>query len=253
MGLTSADIDNDGDTDVFICNDVMENFLMVNDGSGFFQETALTAGTALNSQGEMVANMAVDSADFDHDGWLDFYTTNYQGQLPMLFHNIGHGMFDEMASAAGANAGCYPYVNWGCGFVDFDNDGNSDLFIVNGHTEDNIEQRDRGATYRCPNLLLRNLGNGRFADVSATAGDGLAPVEASRGTAFDDLDNDGDLDVVILNSRVRPSILRNMLQESSCDHHWLEIRLRGRTINRDGVGSHVVVVTGALAPAGRSA
>jgi hypothetical protein len=155
-------------------------------------------------------------------------------------------MFDEIASVSGADAGGYQYVNWGCGFVDFDNDGHRDLFIANGHTEDNIEQRDRGACYRCPNLLLRNLGNGKFVDVSATAGDGLAPVEASRGVAFDDLDNDGDIDVVVLNSRARPSILRNMLQESSCAHHWLEIGLRGRTTNRSGVGSHVVVVTGEM-------
>lgn len=244
MGLICADVDADGDTDVFICNDVMENFLMINDGKGVFQEAALIAGTALNLQGEMVANMAVDAADFNRDGRLDFFTTNYQGQTPLLFRNLGQGMFEETSNTAGTDADGYPYVNWGCGFVDFDHDGYPDLFIANGHTEDNIVERDRRACHRCPNLVLRNLGNGRFVNVSAAAGDGLEPHEASRGTAFDDMDNDGDCDVVVLNSRARPTILRNMLKESGCAHHWLQIRLHGTTSNRDGVGSRVVVIAG---------
>jgi hypothetical protein len=244
MGLTCADIENDGDTDVFICNDVMDNFLMINQGDGTFRESAVTAGTALNSQGEMVANMAVDSADFDEDGWIDFYTTNYQGQIPMLFRNLGQAMFDDVATSVGAESGLYPHVNWGCAFVDFNHDGLRDLFIANGHTEDNIEERDRGACHRCPNIVLQHLANGRFVDVTASAGDGLDPIEASRGTAFEDFDNDGDMDGVIMNLRARPTLLQNVLQEEGCASHWLQIRLHGRRTNREGVGSHVVVVTG---------
>ncbi len=244
MGLTCADYDNDGDTDVFICNDVMENFLFRNDGRGHFEEVAVIAGVAMNMQGELLANMAVDAADFDHDGLLDFFTTNYQGQLPMLLRNFGDGVFQDVTSVTNAGARCLPYVNWGAGFVDFDNDGHLDLYIANGHTEDNIELRDRSTAYKCPNLLLRNTGRGRFEDISSKAGDGMAPAAASRGTAFDDLDNDGDVDVVVLNSRDPPTVLRNMLAESGCRHHWLGVRLLGRRTNRDGIGAHVTVVAG---------
>ena len=244
MGMVCSDYDNDGDTDVFVCNDVQANFLFRNDGGGRFEEVAALAGVAMSRQGEMLANMGVDCADFDQDGMLDFFTTNYQGQLPMLFRNFGDSIFEDVAVATKASEGSYPYVNWGCGFVDFDNDGHRDLYIANGHTEDNIEQRDLSTAYRCPNLLLRNTGTGRFVNVSAEAGDGLLPVEASRGTAFDDLDNDGDVDAVVLNSRTRPTILRNMLQESHCSHHWIQVRLVGTRTNRGGVGAHVAVMAG---------
>ena len=246
MGMICADYDNDGDTDIFICNDVMENFLFRNDGKGHFEECAILAGVALSRQGETLANMAVDCADYDHDGWLDLYTTNYQGQWPMLLRNSGHGIFEDVAPGTNAGDGAFPYVNWGCGWVDFDHDGHPDLFVANGHTEDNIEERDSSTAYRCPNLLLRNTDGGRFRNVSAAAGDGLRLVAASRGTAFDDLDNDGDVDAVILHSRERPAILRNMLTESGCRHHWLAIRVVGVTTNRDGVGAHVTVTAGDL-------
>jgi hypothetical protein len=244
MGMVCSDYDNDGDTDVFVCNDVQANFLFRNDGRGKFEEVAALAGVAMSRQGEMLANMGVDCADFDQDGMLDFFTTNYQGQLPMLLRNFGDSIFEDVAVATKASEGSYPYVNWGCGFVDFDNDGYRDLYIANGHTEDNIEERDLSTAYRCPNLLLRNTGTGGFVNISAEAGDGLLPVEASRGTAFDDLDNDGDIDAVVLNSRTRPTILRNMLQESHCAHHWLQIRLVGTRTNRGGVGARVTVTAG---------
>jgi hypothetical protein len=246
MGVIGADFDGDGDTDIFVCNDVQENFLFRNDGTGRFEECAVLAGVATNRQGEMIANMGIDCGDFDHDGRLDFFTTNYQGQLPMLFRNCGDGIFEDVAFTSGASAGSLPFVNWGCGWVDFDHDGWRDLFIANGHTEDNIERRDLSTAYHCPNLLLRNLGAGRFADVSAVAGDGLWPVQASRGAAFDDLDNDGDVDGVIVNSRTGPTILRNTLVESGCRNHWLQVRLRGTTANRDGVGAQVTVTAGDL-------
>jgi hypothetical protein len=246
MGMTCADFDNDGDTDVFVCNDVMENFLFRNDGKGHFDEIAVVAGVAMNVQGELVANMGVDAADYDQDGRLDFYTTNYQGQLPMLFRNFGDGVFQDVTSTTGAGSSLLPYVNWGAGFVDLDNDGHRDLYVANGHTEDNIDLRDRSTWYKCPNVVLWNTGKGRFVDISKQAGDGLLPVAASRGAAFEDLDNDGDVDVVVLNSRERPTLLRNMLSESRCTRHWLQVRLVGRRTNRDGVGAHVTTVAGDL-------
>ena len=246
MGVISADYDNDGAVDVFVCNDVQENFLFRNDGRGHFQEVGSQVGAALNSNGETLANMGVDAGDFNHDGLLDFYTTNYQHQLPMLLKNLGRGLLEDVASSTGAGRGCFADVNWGCGFADFDNDGHRDLFIGNGHTEDNIEQRDPHAAYRTWNVVLRNTGVGKFLDVSAACGVRQTAVHAARGVALDDLDNDGDIDVVILNSRERPTVLQNLLQESGAKNHWLQLRLVGVRTNRDGVGARVEVLAGNL-------
>lgn len=246
MGMIAADYDNDGNTDLFVLNDVQPNFLLHNDGRGRFEEVAMVAGAALNFNGEMLANMGVDCADYDNDGRLDFYTTNYQAEFPMLLRNIGRGMFEDSTLAAGAGAGCYAYVKWGCAFADFDNDGRKDIFVANGHTEDNIELRDRTTGYRCHNVLLWNGGNGRFIDVSRECGLQSIAKRVGRGVAVDDLDNDGDLDVVVLNSRDRPTILRNMLKEQGGKNHWLQVRLRGVKTNRDGVGARVRVTAGEL-------
>jgi len=194
----------------------------------------------------MVANMGVDCGDYDNDGWLDFFTTNYQDTIPMLLRNLGDGMFDNVTQTAQAGAGCLPYVNWGCGLVDFDNDGHKDIFIANGHTEDNIELVDSTTAYRCHNVLLWNTGRGTFVNVSEACGLNALPVHAARGAAFEDLDNDGDLDVVVLNSRQRASVLRNMLVESGNRNHWLQVRLEGVKTNRDGVGARVRVAAGDL-------
>ncbi|MGO8748558.1 MAG: CRTAC1 family protein [Thermoguttaceae bacterium] len=245
MGVTAADYDNDGNADLFVCNDVSENFLFHNDGGGKFQQVGLVAGIALNINGEGVANMAVDAGDYNHDGWLDFYVTDYDKQFPLLFQNLG-GVFSEVMQSAKAGAGCYPHVKWGCGLVDFDNDGYKDIFIALGHTDDNVGFVDSTTAYRCRNVLLKNLGNGKFADVSAESGILALEPHAARGVAFDDLDNDGDIDVVILNSRQRPTVLRNMLNEQGCKNHWLDIRLQGVKTNRDGVGARVRVVAGGL-------
>ena len=141
-----------------------------------------------------------------------------------------------------------PYVTWGCGFVDFDNDGHRDLFIVCGHIHDNVEHHDDTTSYRCHNIVLRNLGNGKFVNVTDQSGDVAKLKMSGRGVAFDDLDNDGRIDVVILNSNDRPTILRN---ETVNDNHWIQIRLQGVKTNRDGVGARVYVVAGDLTADGR--
>jgi hypothetical protein len=169
--------------------------------------------------------------------------TSYQSQMPVLYRNLGQGLFQDVTTLTGAAAGTLGYVKWGTGLIDFNNDGFCDIFIVNGHTEDNIEFRDAEACYRCRNSLLLNTGDGRFVNVSDRAGDGLRAVHAGRGAAFDDLDNDGRIDVVILNSREAPTVLRN---ETVSHHHWLQLQLRGRHSNRDGVGARVRLVAGDL-------
>lgn len=244
MGMVCADHDNDGDADVFLLNDVFENFCFLNDGRGKFEEVALLNGFKYNGDGMPLGSMGVDCGDYDNDGRLDFFQTSYQNELPVLFRNLGNGAFDDATTRAGAGQGTLNNVKWGCGFVDFDNDGHRDLFIAMGHLQDFIDHWDPTSSYRARNRLLRNTGNGRFVDVSDACGDGLAPEFSSRGAAFDDLDNDGDIDAVILNSREKPTILRNMLNEENHSHHWLQIQLRGVKTNRDGVGAQVRVTAG---------
>jgi len=243
MGMVCADYDQDGDTDVFVLNDVAENFFFQNDGTGRFEEVAIMNGTAYNMYGDENASMGVDCADYDNDGWLDFLMTSYRGEMPVLYRNLGGGALEDVTHVTSAGEGAFPHVNWGIGLVDFDNDGDSDIYIANGHTEDNVELRYDDTTYKARNLVLMNDGNGSFQNVSDTCGSGLDPVKASRGAVFDDLDGDGDIDVVILNSREGPSVLKN---DSPADNHWLRIQLRGIDASRDGVGAQVTVVAGDL-------
>ncbi len=241
MGTVCVDYDQDGDTDIFAICDVSANQFYQNDGTGKFEEVGILNGTAYNGLGDENASMGVDCGDYDNDGWLDFFMTSYQGELPVLYRNLGSGVFEDVTQVSGAGEGAFPYVNWGNGLIDFDSDGDLDIFIANGHTEDNIHLWDDSTAYRCPNFLMLNDGTGRFSNISTTAGSGLSPEKSSRGTAFDDLDNDGDVDVVILNSRDKPTIIRNDTENAN---HWLEIRVIGVEANRDGVGAQVALIAG---------
>ncbi|MHC4605245.1 MAG: FG-GAP repeat domain-containing protein, partial [Planctomycetota bacterium] len=229
MGMVCGDYDNDGDTDIYILNDGAGNILFENDGTGKFKEGGLMAGIAYDIYGDAQGSMGVDCGDYDNDGLLDFYVTSYQGQLALLYRNLGNGMFDDMTRMTGAGAGTIPNVTWGTGFVDFDNDGFRDIFVACGHLHDNIELWDDRSTYFQHNILYMNTGDGKFVNVSEKSGDGLKVKLSSRGAGFDDLDNDGDIDVVILNSRCEPTILRN---DSPSKGHWIQIRLRGIKTNR---------------------
>ncbi len=243
MGIVCLDYDNDGDTDIFTANDVADNFLFQNDGRGNFEEVGLTAGVAYDMNGDEQGSMGVDCSDYDNDGWLDLYMTAYQAQLATLYRNRGDGTFEDATLRTGAGAGTLATVEWGNGFIDFDNDGFRDIYVARGHLQDTIEQFDDTASYEVENLLFRNMGDGTFRDVSAEAGDGMRVRRSSRGAAFEDFDNDGDIDVVVLNSRREPTLLRN---DSPRAHHWLQIDLRGVRANRGGVGARVKVTAGDL-------
>ena len=243
MGMVCADYDNDGDTDIFVANDSSPNFLFENNGSGKFEEVGLVTGIAYDAYGSLHGSMGVDCGDFDNDGLLDFYQTSYQGQTAALYHNLGQGLFEDVTMTTKTGIGTLPHVTWGNGLVDFDNDGHRDIFVARGHLYDNVDEFSDVTSYKLRNLLLRNEGNGAFSDVSNDCGDGLSPVKSSRGAAFDDLDNDGDIDVVILNSREMPTLLRN---DSENDHQWLQVELEGTKTNRDGAGAQVRVTAGDL-------
>jgi hypothetical protein len=243
MGVVCSDYDNDGDSDIIVGNDAMANFVWRNEGNGRFKEVGLFSGLAYDLNGIGQGTMGVECADYNNDGRLDFYMTSYQKQWAILYRNVGRGLFDDVTSLTGGGASTYNQVEWGTGLVDFDHDGDRDIFIACGHLQDNIHLWDDTASFEARNILLENTGQGKFIDISGRVGDGMAVKLSSRGAAFDDLDNDGDIDAVILNSRREPTLLRN---DSTGGNHWLQVRLRGTRTNRDGIGAKISVTAGDL-------
>ena len=241
MGVSMGDLDNDGDTDIYIANDVTENFLWQNDGAGRFEQTALFAGVAYDLHGHEQGSMGCDIGDYDGDGWYDIIVTSYQKQPNVLYHNTQDGAFEDVTIPAGVLPGSMDYVSWSCFFFDYDNDADMDLFIANGHLQDNIEKIEPHTKYFEPNQLFRNNGDGTFTDISAEAGPGFQTKLSTRGGGMGDMDNDGDLDIVLSNSRREPTFLENVLSNGN---HWINIKLRGTKSNRDGIGSRVEVKTG---------
>lgn len=243
MGTICGDVDDDGDTDIITANDMSGNFLFINDGRGHFEETGLLAGLAFDDNGQAQGSMGMELGDYDNDGRLDLYVTAYQEQLSPLYRNLGDGFFEDVTTQTGASAGTVAYVTWGSGLVDFDGDGDRDLFVACGHLQPNVEAYDKRTTYNQRNKLYENDGHGRFTDVSDQSGPGLLVRLSSRGAACDDLDNDGDVDIVILNSQDKPTLLRN---DTPRQGHWLGVLLKGTRTNRDGVGARVRVHAGDL-------
>jgi hypothetical protein len=245
MGVIAADYDNDGDQDLFVANDLQANFLLQNDGAGRFTDVAVLAGTAFDLAGKAQANMGVDAADFNNDGLVDFHVTTFSGEFATLFRNLGGGLFEDATRLTGAGEGTFPHVKWGNGFADFDNDGHRDLFIACGHLDDNIHLRGgaRSTAFAVANCVLRNLGNSRFHNATAEAGDGLGPVQSSRGAAIGDLDGDGDPDIVVLNARGPATLIRN---DTSSPNQWLSLHLVGNVSNRSAVGARVSVDCGGV-------
>ena len=243
MGIICSDYDNDGDTDIYVGNDAMRNFLFENDGTGKFEENALVAGVAYDLHGDEQGSMGVEAGDYDNDGLFDLYVTSYQREFATLYRNQGDSLFEDISRSTGAGKETFIGVTWGVGLVDFDNDGDRDIFVASGHNSRNIGLIDDSSTYYQSNVLLMNNGDGKFVNVSQMSGDGMKVKLSSRGAAFDDLDNDGDVDVVILNSRREPTVLRN---DSESKGHWLQIRLKGVKTNKGGIGARVKIVAGDL-------
>ena len=243
MGTVCADYDNDGDTDIYVANDDTPNFLFQNDGTGKFVDVGLEAGVAYDLGGAEQSSMGIACGDYDNDGWLDFYVTGYQHEWALLYRNLGDDFFEDATRQSGAGAGTFPHVNWGTELVDFDNDGDRDLFVACGHFDRGVESLDDVTSLQVRNILLMNTGDGTFVNVSDRCGDGLAVASSSRGAAFDDLDGDGDIDVVVMNWQQTPIILRN---DSRTRNHWIQVQLRGSKSNRDGVGARVRVTAGDL-------
>ena len=240
MGIVSADFDGDGWPDIYVGNDVMENFLFHNKRDGTFEEIGVAAGVGFDAYGEPQGTMGVNVGDYDGDGLLDIVVTKYQDQVNTLYRNLGHLQFQDVTVQTGAGINSRHLVTWGCGLVDFDNDGVPELFTAAGHLQDTVQQYDKSTTYKQRSLLLRQRG-GRFVDVTGETGGLQTLVESSRGAVFGDLNNNGKIDIVLLNSRSRPTILLN---ETSTSNHWAILKLVGTRSNRSAVGALVRLTTG---------
>ena len=222
LGALFTDYDGDGDVDLYVAGDVTPNLLYRNDG-GRFSEVGVLAGVAFDDAGEALAGMGVDAGDYDSDGQLDLFVTNYQWETNNLYRNLGSGLFADRTFPSGLGVPTLPYMGWGTVFFDYDNDGDCDLFVANGHLDDNVGLFS-SATYAQQNQLFRNEGQGRFADVTNFAGPGLALRQVSRGAAVGDYDDDGDLDLVVSNNNQPAQLLRN---DGGNRNHWLGIELVG--------------------------
>jgi hypothetical protein len=239
LGVLVADFDNDGWPDIYVANDSTASALYQNKKNGKFTDIAMEAGCALSADGKPQAGMGVSAADYDLDGNLDIVKTNFAGDTPSLYHNLGGANFEDTTFTAGLGKHTQ-YLGWGCGFFDFDNDGWPDILICNGHVYPEVEQLTTEAGYAQRKLLYRNLRDGRFEDVSMNAGAGISAPSSSRGCAFGDFDNDGDIDVVINCVNDYPQLLRC---DSSSKNNWIKIRTIGVKSNRNGIGARIRCVT----------
>ena len=235
----AADLNGDGWVDIYFASDSTPSVLFRNEKNGTFREIGTETGVAFNEHGFEQGGMGIGVGDYNRDGLLDLVKTNFAGDHPNLYRNTGNGIFED--SVLGAGLAINPqFVGWGVAFVDLDNDGWQDIFQVNGHVYPELN-RGGGESYRQPRVVYRNLGDGRFEDVSALAGPGIAARHSSRGAAFGDFDNDGDIDVAVMNMGEPVSFLRNTLTGNA---RSIKVVLEGVRSNRSAIGAVVTIETG---------
>jgi hypothetical protein len=246
-GVIFGDLDNDGWPDIYVANDGNPNFLFHNNRNGTFTETGLLSGTALNEAGRAQSGMGVSAADYDNDGLFDIFVTNFAGDTNTLYRNLGKLLFIDRTAPAGMGEVSLPYLGWGTGIEDFDNDGLRDIFVANGHVYPEVDALNIGQHYMQRKELYRNLGEGRFKEIAGDLDGDLLTPRAARGTAFADFDNDGDIDVLAVNLNDRPNLYRN---ESENGNHWITFRLEGVRSNRDAIGARIEIDAGGRMQAG---
>jgi hypothetical protein len=236
----SYDFDYDGWPDIYVAVDSQPSILFRNNHDGTFTDQAVIAGVAYSDNGHEQAGMGVAVADYDCDGSLDIFKTNFADDTCNLYHNNGDGTFTDVTFASGVGIN-NQYVAWGCAFLDYDNDGWPDLMQINGHVYPEIGGHAVGQTYKNPRVVYRNMGNGHFTDVSLQMGPGITEHFSSRGAAFGDYDNDGGIDALVLNLGDLPSLLHNVGGNAQ---NWIKLKLIGSACNRTAIGARVRVITG---------
>jgi hypothetical protein len=241
-GVVATDINNDGLMDLLVANDTTANFLFANRGKGKFQEIGLEAGVAFSQDGRARSGMGVDSADYDQDGWQDLFVTNVDQEMYSIYHNHHDETFDDVAGPTGIGGTTRLMSGWGLKFFDYDNDGNVDLFIANGHPDDKIEVHSSNVAYREPLLLFHNSGK-TLQNVSSSAGPVFTENFAARGMAIGDFDNDGAIDVLVSVNNGAPVLLKNTAAQGN---HWLGLCLIGKRANPDAIGARITWQAGDL-------
>ena len=237
MTAVAADLNEDGWPDIYVACDSTPSLLLINNGKGTFSEEGVMRGVALSEDGMEQAGMGLGVGDYDLDGHLDIFKTHFADDTNGLYHNDGKGNFEEVTRAAKVGVETR-YICWGAGMIDLDNDGLPDLFMTTGNVYPQVEKSLPQYPNKGPRVVFRNLGNGLFEELIEEAGPGVAAAHCSRGCAFGDFDNDGDVDILIVNLNEPPSLLRNDVRG---DHHWLKVKLLGTKSNRSAIGARVVV------------
>jgi len=238
LGIVAVDVNDDGWTDLFVARDASPNLLLINQKNGTFRDVAVDSEVAYNSDGVARAGMGIDAGDFNGDGKPDFVVTNFNDEYHSLFVNSPSGLFDDRSVSSRLAEFTRPLVGWGIHFIDYDNDGNLDLIIANGHINRAIEVTRLDVKYKQPPLLLRNDGNGRFRNMQEFAGASFGAGQSARGLALGDFNNDGGLDAVFTRLDEKPVLLRN---NEGQNHSWVGLELRGTKSNRDGIGSKITI------------
>ena len=241
-GVVAADLNNDGRMDLYVTNDTVPNFLFANRGKGRFEEIGILAGVGVSSFGKARSGMGVDAADYDQDGWIDLFEANVDQEMYSLYHNDKDEVFSDVSNPNGIGVATRLMSGWGLKFLDYDNDGDLDLLLCNGHPDDTVEKRIEGVKFREPMLLFRNTGKG-FQNVSQESGAAFSKPLAARGLAIGDFDNDGAVDLLITQNNGAPILLRNL---AGRDNHWLGVRLVGTKSNIDAVGAKITYQAGDL-------
>jgi hypothetical protein len=245
-GLASVfvDVDDDGWVDLLVANDSVPRYLYRNKHDGTFEDISYLSGFALNDEGREQASMGIAVGDYNRDGKVDFYITNFSDDYNTLFRNDGEASFSDVSYAAGVANPTIPFLGWGTGFLDYDNDGLLDIFVANGHVYPGVDKQDWGTTWAQRPLLFRNLDGSKFAEVPTATGSGLADVICARGAALGDLFNDGHIDIVMNVMDSSPVLLRNVVKNTN---HWLTLKLIGGPKSpRDAIGAKVFVTTGTV-------